>query len=149
MLGYRYTTVPSQGAPGVTHAANAWLYPLARSRGSAARFVRLGIGAELAFRRGPYDRLDGIYTAALALGAQYPLPFVTPFAQMVYQAGFATPARFDRTDVAAAQVLGAELGFDFRAHDFFGLAFTLGVGRTTVGDQWSNAAWVRVGFGLF
>lgn len=148
VLGWRYTTVPVQGAPGELHGANAWLYPLARARWSP-RILRIGAGVELAQRAAPYGRVDGVYSFGLAAGAQYPLPFVTPFLQAVYQLGFASLPRFDRVDFSAVHVAGLELGADVRAIDFFGLQVLLGVGRTSIGDQWSYAAWVRLGVALY
>jgi hypothetical protein len=42
-----------------------------------------------------------------------------------------------------ACTLGLEAGADVRVVGFAGIGLALGVGRTVVGEQYSDAAWVR------
>jgi hypothetical protein len=147
-VGWRYTSLPTEGAPGPTHAIDFSVQPFARSR-LLPRHLRLSVGAELALREGSHQRTDGIVWARLAAGAQLPGRVFTPYVGAVLYAGVASRYRAGTTVMEGASTLGLEAGADARFLGAGGVGLALGVGRTVIGPQYSYAAWIRVSLGLW
>jgi hypothetical protein len=144
-LGWRYTSIPTEGAGGDTHTAQLTFQPFARER----TLFRAVIGAEIALRAAPHDHLDAIAWLIVGVGAHLPGRLITPYATAVFYGGFATRSRFLQTIAESAWMLGGEVGADLRIVGFFGLGIAAGIGRTVVGDQYSVAGWFRASVALF
>jgi hypothetical protein len=147
-LGWRFTSMPTDGLGGATHGVDVLVHPFARLRGPW-RFARLTVGGEVALRLARPDTVDTTTWAVLGMGAQWPGRWFTPYATLLVQAGVGTRYRFLTTIAEPAVLVGLEAGTDLRLVGFAGVNVGLGVGRAQVGSQWSYAAWLRASVALF
>ncbi len=144
----RYMDIPTEGARGPTWGFTFEGHPLAGRR-DAGRYVRFGLGAEVAVRSASHGRTDPILWAVLDLGFQYPTRYIVPFVAAVLHAGIAERYRFEQPSLESAWQLGIEGGAAVRPDSFLGLEIAAGVGRTQIGSQWSVNAWIRFGVAFF
>jgi hypothetical protein len=113
LVGYRYYGLYDWSGGGHAHAVAAEGYPLV----NILPWLRIGLGAELAFRPVP-EHTDWTFRGFASLGAQYPWR-VTPYGSVNIGGGTVYRQRFGQGLIDGLFAVGLDAGATFRVSSTF------------------------------